>query len=73
MEKQKGVRRVNIFSSEGRDTLCQIVQVREDKLNDLLEQPELEKKIGDETARIGSGTHCLSCNATFTTREEQVR
>ncbi len=74
MEKQKGVKKINLFSSEGRDILCQIVQER---LNDVLDQSESTVRMIDEERRetstiIGCDPHCHSCDVTFTTREEQV-
>ena len=73
MAGQTGVKKVSVFSTEGRRILSQILQVREEKM--LLEN-ELERKKKTEEEQEASKTsgelHCLSCQVIFSDREEQV-
>ena len=76
MEKQKGVKKVNLFSSEGRNTLKQLVQAHSERVDsDVLQLEQLvqEEGKGESTSgRLPGDLHCHSCHVTFTGREEQV-
>lgn len=74
MEKQKEVRRVSLFSSEGKTTVSQIVQVEEEKVQLLPElAPDSEKNEGEQTRKLpGDLLHCSACDVSFTDRQEQV-
>ena len=70
MEKQKGVKRVGIFTAEGEDVLSQILQIRMEKL--MVEEKKDRNEELVTKLKPGADSQCLSCHVTFADREEQV-
>lgn len=70
MEKQKGVKRIGIFTAEGEDVLSQILQIRMEKL--MVEDKKDRNEELVTKLKPGADSQCLSCHVTFADREEQV-
>lgn len=75
MEKQKEVRRISIFGSEGKAIVSQIVEVEGDKISLLPEMASPEKKTDkqEQAKKLPGDLHCGTCEVSFTDRLEQVR
>ena len=72
MEREKGVKKVSLFSAEAVSLLTdENLQVRPGN-EKLLIIEEQETKVDEEITRIISDIQCTSCHVTFANREEQV-
>lgn len=75
MERQKGVKKISIFSGEGVSLLSQDIQMwsSEGETERCIFEPENERtERQSRSVPTSSTVQCTSCHTTFTDRGEQV-